>query len=700
MIMPPNNERFTKKTTRTVSRRACLSCREKKIKCDGVQVCRNCQQLNIECVFVKSHRGGRRNSKQHDPATTNTTENTTNTNQNIFMKQEKQQQHQPSNIMSASTSSSIPSSLSLPSLADLRPEPYPTSSPRQPPPPPHLYNHPIPTTRQQIEPSNDQSSIVSQLEQKIALLQDRIDELTKTSPANNNWEIDQNGMKSLDLPDEPLATHMIDLYYTHVHPNHPFLFPRSVFFKYLSIKNDVSLVHAIMSISCRYLSHQDSSIKPYMREPDYWLSNCEKYMDTLTESNQAKTLLLCSISTMFNLDFEQAGSFIQKTKSLIHLHRLHKRHQRRTLTKDLSSSGTTRGDDQQRSLDIANRFQLIDRESLIRTIWHSWKIELWLAIFGKINLNHSFDSALCLPVSTVYYDDALKNWKPTLSFWDQFETDLLASSKSLKISPLFYDMAFLISACQLAGSTTRQVSDDPEEESKYLSEDERRMQLSVKNSILSRSRKIYDLIPQSDIFSPINMSTICILYLSTIMLNGPVVSEAMIFVSKTLSYYPINPNLSHSGVYWVRSPNDAYQALYNHNAQYSTSAQIAEAYSHCLWVVDGITKFLVLPSSSSTTKLEYWESLPQVFINLLEFTVAFLGTQIILNNFILTHHQQEGEKQQLFSTDKSNNDKLLSDLNTCLSFINHHASIFPPYKQISSRIFWIFNEVNRLVNGI
>jgi hypothetical protein len=49
------------KPVRTVSRRACLNCRERKIKCDGVEVCRNCKQLGLKCVFVKSHRGGRRN---------------------------------------------------------------------------------------------------------------------------------------------------------------------------------------------------------------------------------------------------------------------------------------------------------------------------------------------------------------------------------------------------------------------------------------------------------------------------------------------------------------------------------------------------------------------------------------------------------------------------------------------------------------
>ncbi|KAG7195637.1 Altered inheritance of mitochondria protein 6 [Scheffersomyces spartinae] len=66
---------------RPVARRACLSCRDKKIKCDGepistlsdgrqnkivtekVRICSNCKFLGIECVFVQSLRGGRRRKR-------------------------------------------------------------------------------------------------------------------------------------------------------------------------------------------------------------------------------------------------------------------------------------------------------------------------------------------------------------------------------------------------------------------------------------------------------------------------------------------------------------------------------------------------------------------------------------------------------------------------------------------------------------
>ncbi|CCG25772.1 Zcf31 zinc-finger protein [Candida orthopsilosis Co 90-125] len=69
----------SQRPSRRVARRACLSCREKKIKCDGepvcaissadgvnkvvpekTRICSNCKFLGIECVFVQSNRGGRR----------------------------------------------------------------------------------------------------------------------------------------------------------------------------------------------------------------------------------------------------------------------------------------------------------------------------------------------------------------------------------------------------------------------------------------------------------------------------------------------------------------------------------------------------------------------------------------------------------------------------------------------------------------
>ncbi|KAK9463148.1 uncharacterized protein V1516DRAFT_224897 [Lipomyces oligophaga] len=63
--MPP--PRFVDHKVRTVSRRACLSCRERKIKCEGVQDCRNCRTLSVPCVFVPSHRGGKRRRKNAPP---------------------------------------------------------------------------------------------------------------------------------------------------------------------------------------------------------------------------------------------------------------------------------------------------------------------------------------------------------------------------------------------------------------------------------------------------------------------------------------------------------------------------------------------------------------------------------------------------------------------------------------------------------
>ena len=77
-----NTGGLQQRPSRRVARRACLSCREKKIKCDGepvcaissadginkvvpekTRICSNCKFLGIECVFVQSNRGGRRKRK-------------------------------------------------------------------------------------------------------------------------------------------------------------------------------------------------------------------------------------------------------------------------------------------------------------------------------------------------------------------------------------------------------------------------------------------------------------------------------------------------------------------------------------------------------------------------------------------------------------------------------------------------------------
>ena len=74
-----------KSQTRRVARRACLSCRDKKIKCDGepmttitaadgtdrviperTRTCSNCRFLDIECIFVESNRGGKRKKRHPD----------------------------------------------------------------------------------------------------------------------------------------------------------------------------------------------------------------------------------------------------------------------------------------------------------------------------------------------------------------------------------------------------------------------------------------------------------------------------------------------------------------------------------------------------------------------------------------------------------------------------------------------------------
>lgn len=75
----PSSNTHTSHEKRAVAKKACLSCREKKIKCDGELVvsypnesslkktfykkCTNCKSAEIDCIFVPSKRGGRRKRK-------------------------------------------------------------------------------------------------------------------------------------------------------------------------------------------------------------------------------------------------------------------------------------------------------------------------------------------------------------------------------------------------------------------------------------------------------------------------------------------------------------------------------------------------------------------------------------------------------------------------------------------------------------
>lgn len=94
----PLNIKISKngKPVRAVSRQACLNCREKKIKCDGVKTCKNCTLNKLNCVFVKSHRGGRRNRKFNN--------NETNNNNNSNTSDKSKQQQLPKQSLNQSDS--------------------------------------------------------------------------------------------------------------------------------------------------------------------------------------------------------------------------------------------------------------------------------------------------------------------------------------------------------------------------------------------------------------------------------------------------------------------------------------------------------------------------------------------------------------------------------------------------------------------
>lgn len=103
----------TAKSGRTKVRKACESCRKRKIKCTGLQPCASCEAYNCPCIY----------SNKNSPATT-TSSNTSNSNHNddnLYMTTDRKQSNgikkrQISNNITTSTSSlSSMGSLNLPS---------------------------------------------------------------------------------------------------------------------------------------------------------------------------------------------------------------------------------------------------------------------------------------------------------------------------------------------------------------------------------------------------------------------------------------------------------------------------------------------------------------------------------------------------------------------------------------------------------
>lgn len=523
------------KPIRSVSRRACLNCRERKIKCDGVHVCRNCKQLDIPCIFVKSNRGGHRSKKKNESAQQqqNSSPPQSLQQQPLQSQSLQSQQLQPSqpshhqqqqqlplndNKSLAASMSNTPVSASssttesnnllqnpnqhqhpqshqqlissnqTPQLAHFDSQ-QPYHNIESSPPSPSQQNQSFPN---QVQYSNNQQQSIQQpfevhgsyfpeeegrraqigeLQTTIDQLQTRVNNLLPSSPQQITpeaalirlWELKDNVSRELDLPTIEIVTHYIDLYYEYYHANHSFLLPKDMILTVISIHADVGLLHAMFSISCRFVTDEmcaKLSIHPYQRDTHYWVAQFEKHRKYLFPALLVKSLLLVGMahSCLEVPDLEKGLEIMGEAVQICKTHNLEKKY-----------FGTA--NDILNSEDILRNLppkQLMLRESHIRTIWELWKFQLQLSVlYNNKNLIPFFNVNMCMPVDEYYFNNQFKNWDRKVVFWHDIDSDLLrlsAESKSgqtdsSEAQGMYYSQSLYI-GCAVLLTLSFRMSDD------------------------------------------------------------------------------------------------------------------------------------------------------------------------------------------------------------------------------------------------
>lgn len=432
----PQAKPLKDRPTRLVSRQACLNCRERKIKCNGVHVCRNCKQLDLDCIFVKSNRGGnrKRNSlKSNNEQSASLGSDLATASSPVILFYDGSNDAELANHPT-SDNTTTPSSLDVNmSSFSVVTEPVEDSD-----------SISIFTKRKEISESpqtvisdedKHRAAIASfqlgldEIQTKVNNLKSPLLQRIPSSSATTTFEVrklftnDPQQLKDLDLPSLEIIEYFIDLYYEYFYPNQNFLLPKSCAFSVISIKTDVTIFHSIFAVVCRFADDDHCAkldIHPYMRDCFYWIAQFEKHRKHMFPFLLMKSMLLigmvytsCEDSTSVN-----ALKIIQEALQVCRWHNLDKKYY--CTTYELTKA------DGERKLRSFTPQQLMIRESHIRSIWELWKLQLQLAILDNDKSQiPPFNGDLCLPVSDEHYYSEFRNWDYKYSFWHDVDADLL-----------------------------------------------------------------------------------------------------------------------------------------------------------------------------------------------------------------------------------------------------------------------------------
>ncbi|KAG5354413.1 hypothetical protein CJU90_6828 [Yarrowia sp. C11] len=276
-----------------------------------------------------------------------------------------------------------------------------------------------------------------------------------TSSSKIKFTFTSEDLISLDLPCIDVINLFIDLYYEYFHPNHPFLLPKRIFLRNFSPRTDVSVLHAMFAVSCRFASlnmdaiEQEASrqLVPYLLDPQYWISRMQKHQATLSSVEHVKCMLLSGHALFFSGHAEKGRNFIQSAYQLIKMHKLEMLH----------SANPDGINTEMTALRIANSQQLLMRESLIRTLWELWEIRVMVATFLiRPDEIPEFYTRICLPCSNEHYENELKDWDYKKYYWNDFEQCLLQGDPTISgPGTVCYDVVFKIASLNLLASVVK-----------------------------------------------------------------------------------------------------------------------------------------------------------------------------------------------------------------------------------------------------
>ncbi|KAJ8103512.1 hypothetical protein POJ06DRAFT_264337 [Lipomyces tetrasporus] len=468
---------------RIVSRRACLSCRERKIKCEGVQDCRNCRTLGVACIFVPSHRGGKR--RRRAPSTDDRGD------------RDGSLEHLMSDQKDTSPLSrpSVPPVQTTPAIAPMTSLSSVPQVPPQSPPSPAVSRLPA---------DKSLPGVLQSIQQTLASLQQQINDIrgqqqlrqdewdyettaSSTSPrlsvptamqavissdssgsANTNvsstadttlaeqqqqqhtpalpcrslaqFRVDGADLQPFDLPTVPLIMFLIDVYYDCFHPQFAFMLPKSKFLYAINFETDAAMLQAMFAISCRLASVDAASgaggvgtIHPYLMDPMYWVSRSEKWTAQITNPiMKLKTSLLLAFSAAYDGQKARARDLLAYASSIIEIHSLelidtetdaHGRYIHARPSPGASGPVPTA------HAHAALLPSELERESFRRTYYMVWEQRVITAAVWSIPQDvPPFRGIPHVPSCDATYSDGLRDWNGRYFMYDEFEETIFSGS--------------------------------------------------------------------------------------------------------------------------------------------------------------------------------------------------------------------------------------------------------------------------------